>query len=144
MINLEKIVNQIKEKQKTQKVFDSIDEPGYYSYLLAHSSNNEFLDKCGAGIKIFPKTNEYNAFAKVFLKENIFLQIIKLMKEKNKNPIIFDSFVDEDLKYIKFLKQQEREVKFNGNTFYIEYIPGGGCGMGASGEEIKVFILKTL
>lgn len=144
MINLENIIRDIKKKNKTQKVFDSIEEPSYFNVLNKEVNNKELLNSLNIGIKIFEATEEYNSFAKIYIKSSLFYEIFEKMKKENKNPIIFDAFNEKDVNYINFLKKQPKKVLFEKQLFYIDILPGGGFGMGETGTEIKVFLLGNL
>lgn len=144
MINLENIIRDIKKKNKTQKVFDSIEEPSYFYILNKEANNKELLNSLNVGIKIFEATDDYNAFAKIYIKSSLFYEIFEKMKKENKNPIIFDSFNEKDVNYINFLKKQPQKVLFEKKLFYIEVLAGGGLGMGEYGTEIKVFLLENI
>jgi orotidine-5'-phosphate decarboxylase len=144
MINLENIIRDIKKKNKTQKVFDSMEEPSYFNILKKEVNNKELLDSLNIGIQIFEATEEYNSFAKIYIRNNLFYEIINKMKKENKNPIIFDAFKEEDVPYINFLKKQPQKVLFEKKLFYIDVLPGGGFGMGETGTEIKVFLLGNI
>lgn len=142
MKKIEHLIEQIKNTQKTQRIYDSKDEPVYFNLVKENLNNKELKDKYGIEILLFEETSDYNAFIKIFFKKDLLEDIISLMKNTNQNPMSFDAWNNKD--YFNFLKSAPRKIVKEKYDIKIDIVDSSGYGMGENPSEAIVSLLVKI